>query len=156
MVLNFVLVLQSNGIQIEDFHFDYRQKGNRIVFVVEAPTKGWVLIGFNQKSDIVGSYLVFGTVKDKASIYLDKYVRGFADPVSVSGLGEESDLQMLRLQESEGSTYFTFSLPIKSQCAHCPSFPVGSRQYIWLAYSVSDDFDHHSRKRIGRWITLNY
>ncbi|MFT7019473.1 MAG: hypothetical protein ACJASO_001660 [Cyclobacteriaceae bacterium] len=38
-VLNFVLVLQSNGTQIKDFHFDCRQKGNRISFVVKAPTK---------------------------------------------------------------------------------------------------------------------
>ena len=38
----------------------WEYKADRIYFEMEAPTNGWIAIGFNSRNQIVGSYLLMG------------------------------------------------------------------------------------------------
>ncbi|MBV6647876.1 MAG: hypothetical protein KI790_20620, partial [Cyclobacteriaceae bacterium] len=127
---------------------------DRIHFSIAAPTNGWVLVGFNDKENIVGSHLVFGAVEDGFVMIEDHCVTAYGQHRSLFDLASSSSIRDFDCYEANGKTAMSFSLPTDTRCKYAFDLNKGQKIYIWLAYSESDDFNHHSRKRIGRWITL--
>lgn len=139
---------------VEDFELSYQYMEDRIYFKLSAPTSGWIMIGFNTSQSIKKSYLVFGAFKNSFSEVEDHWVRDFGDHVALFELAEGAHLLNCRSFQIGRKAFLEFSLPIKPTSKYSPAFEKGSRKFVWLAYSDSDDFDHHSTKRIGKWITF--
>ena len=139
---------------IEEFKFEHRRTEDRVHFSLEVKAPGWVLVGFNDSKNIEQSYLVFGSIDGLGFHVEDHFVTSFGQHESLFDLGEGASLKDCMVKDVHGTKSLTFSLPINPTTKMAPDFKNQKAHYVWLAYSVDRDFNHHSRKRIGRWIKL--
>lgn len=122
--------------------------------IVFAPTQGWVAIGFNERDELTGTHLIMGSVKNGEVLIEDRYIRKPGDHVSVRALGGVDALAHRKGEETKNGTTLEFRFPLKVEDSyHCLLAP-GKSYYLLLAYSESDDFDHHSRMRTSVKIQL--
>ncbi len=112
------------------------------------------MIGFNDGPEIEHAFLVFGGFPHNQSLVEDHYVLAQGDHQSFFDLGEGSGLKDCQVTRNNNITMLRFSLPKKATSHLAHSFSEGKKIYLWLAHSHSDDFEHHSAKRIGQWIEL--
>ena len=145
---------QTNSITIDEFHFTQVRIDDRIHFRLAVEAPGWILLGFNLNSEIMNSYLVFGREDQLGQHVEDHFVVAHGRHESLFELGEGAGLKDCSVSMSNTKKELRFSLPIKSVSDFSPDFTVKKEHFIWLAYSTENDFNHHSRKRIGKWIAL--
>ena len=122
-------VVFDHYIDVAGMHVAWRFVDDAIEFTATAPTTGWVAVGFNTKDDIVGANLVMGAVQHGILQIADKYVVDFGDPRR-------------------------FRLPITASDRYHLNLQPGTTLYLIAAYSMDDDFAHHSRMRKHVQITL--
>lgn len=66
--------VSKNGMEVSWEHV-----GDRTHFSVKAPTKGWVAIGFNKKSDLKGTFLIMCRIVDSVVDVEPHYIFGPGD-----------------------------------------------------------------------------
>ncbi|MEM6629874.1 MAG: DOMON domain-containing protein [Bacteroidota bacterium] len=134
-------------IEVKGMKFSYQVLGDEIEIELEAPTMGWVGVGFNERDDIVRSDLyLFHVVGDEVE-GLDMYVVGAGNPKEDTELGGTMDVEALEGKEGGMHTWIKFRLPFPSTDTHDFSHRAGKQFWLILAYSTHDEFDHHSRMR---------
>jgi len=143
-----------NTLKTEGFELSWEQADESVMFTLSAPTSGWVAVGFTENEDIVDSNLIMLKVEDDLVYGEDQYVVGFGKHPTVESLGVESRIFNLGGNEERGRTTVSFSIIKEKLDDYHFDLSEGNEINIWLAWSVSDDFDHHSRKRILRRIEL--
>ncbi len=119
-----------------------------------APTRGWVAVGFNQRDDIVGANLVMGAVLSEEVKLEDHFVVRMGEHYPVEQLGGASAITDLHGVEEGAQTHLRFRLPIHAGDPYHFDLKSGASLYLIVAYSVDDDFAHHSRMRRHLWVTL--
>jgi len=126
-----------------------------IHFTLEAPTLGWVAIGFNESPDLSDTYLIMGRVNDQAVSVWEHYVYRPGDYTPFSVIGEDTQIFEANGEEKNGKTRIRFKLPLSSSSSRYrkPIAP-GSQYHLLMAYSREDDFQHHSMMRTTVHITL--
>lgn len=125
----------------------YNLQGDSIEIELKAPTLGWLAIGFNSENSIVGSDLKQLTIRKEQVYYEDQFVQAFqTNPPDVSH-GGESNVTIINGVEKAGSTTIKFRIPMQSTDKY--DFKHCTEKDFWLilAYSQSDDFEHHSTMR---------
>ncbi len=125
----------------------YQIVENNIEIVLQAPTTGWLGIGFNQENSIVKSDLYLLRVKDNEAEGLDMYVVTAGNPKEDHEIGGYFNLSAIEGKEVNGSTTLKFKLPIGSKDRYDFSHELGADFWLILAYSQLDDWDHHSMMR---------
>lgn len=134
-------------LTIQGMTFTYRVDENVLYGSLQAETKGWVGVGFNAENSIVGSDLyLFNIVNDKAS-GVDLYVKSAGNPLKDIELGGKSTFRILEATEGKKNTRVQFTIPLNSGDPYDFIHKVGEQYWIILAYSVADEFGHHSRVR---------
>jgi hypothetical protein len=134
--------IEKNGMVVSIEHL-----GDSIRFQLEAPTEGWIAIGFNETDQLKGNYLIMGTVRNGKVWVEEHHTFAPGDFRSYADLGIKSSVSHPVGTEKEGITRISFQLPIKS------SHPLGkdlieNKVYtLLMAYSREDDFRHHSIMR---------
>lgn len=132
---------------IEKMTVDWEREGGLIHFSLKAPTKGWLAIGFNDRNAIVNADLkMFRIVNDQPEAQ-DFYVVSHGNPQKDEGLGGKSTMSRLRGKEDKQFSTVSFTIDITS--SHYTDGNFDFSQSLWLiaAYSISDDFVHHSIMR---------
>lgn len=127
--------------------FQYEVKNDSIHAALTAPTKGWVGVGFNTKNSIVGSDLLLFNVRGGQVNGTDLFVKSAGNPFKDSDLGGENTIAIHSGIEQKGYTKIAFSIPLDSGDPNDFVHVLGKKSWLILAYSVSDDFEHHSRVR---------
>ena len=127
---------------------------DRVTFTASAPDDGWVALGFNSKNDIVGSNLIMVGVKGTTATAQDFYVVSAGNPKPVGTLGSTSQVENAVGQDKNGITTISFSIPIKALDQYHQDLSKGRQLWLICAYSMEDEFDHHSRMRRHVQITL--
>lgn len=139
---------------VSSISFTYTLAGTNLECTLKAPTNGWVGVGFNKKNTIVDSdLLLFHVVNGKAAS-IDMYVKGFGNPVKDTQLGGRNSISILDGTEDKHSTTIRFSIPLNSGDPNDFVHEIGKEFWLILAYSVDDDFSHHSRVRKHILFTL--
>ncbi len=134
-------------ITIQGMSFTYSIEKEALRCTLQAKTNGWVGVGFNSKNSIVGSdLLLFNIVNDQAS-GVDLYVKSAGNPKNDDKIGGKSTFKILQAKEIDDTTMVQFTIPLNSSDPYDFIHKVGEQYWIILAYSVSDDFGHHSRVR---------
>lgn len=141
--------IEKNGMTVK-----WEIKYERIYFEMEAPTDGWVAIGFNEKEGLVGTNLIMGAVKENRLTMTDNFIVGFGDHRPIENLGGSNQLSDKKGKEQGEQTNICFSLPIKAADKFHVDLDKGKTIHLLIAYSTSDDFDHHSIMRTSAKITL--
>ncbi len=130
----------------------WHYKNDRVFFVMEAPTSGWVAIAFNSGPDMTGAYLLMGRVVDGKAELVEHYTSapGNYNPITLLG----ADAQVANVDGSEKGEYtkVSFSLPVKALSKYQRDLKEGLAYTMTLAYSREDDFQHHSMMRT--WVKV--
>lgn len=127
---------------------------NTITFTATAPDDGWVALGFNDNDDIVNSNLIMVSVQDGVIVSEEFYVIGLGDPKPIYAIGSSAQHKIIAGSENGEKTTISFTMPtVKADDRH---YSLQKGDTIWLvcAYSMEDEFDHHSRMRKHVKITL--
>ncbi len=134
--------LEVGGMKV---HWEFNR--DTITFTAVAPDDGWVGLGFNSKDDIKGSNLfLFNHTKD-GSAAMEYYVVSAGNPKPIKHMGSEEQLIGYATKEVNGKTQVSFSLPTSRFDDY--HFDLKPKTPLWLicAYSMEDEFEHHSRMR---------
>lgn len=145
---------QKNQIQVERMQISWEHQGDQIKFTATAPDDGWVALGFNTKNNIVYSNLIMVGVAKNDVQAEDFYVVSAGNPKPVKSLGAKSQIKDYQGWEKQGKTTVTFSLPVESTDDYHLNLRQGDKIWLICAYSMEDDFGHHSRMRRHVEITL--
>lgn len=134
-------------IQAGSMQFEAWLQDEAIEIRLEAATKGWLAVGFNDKNDIVHSDLLQFRVEDGLVYAEDQYVTGVGKHPKDTQLGGEDHIEILSGEEQGGKTSVRFRIPFNSGDRY--DFPHRLDKDFWLilAYSVDKDFQHHSIMR---------
>ncbi len=127
--------------------FEYVVENDSVWVEIKALTYGWLAVGFNDKNEIVGSDLKMFCVKDGHLEAEDQFVRGFQLHPADSKIGGTNNIRRLKGWESEEGTRITFKIPLVSKDEYDYSHQLGANFWLILAYSIDDDFEHHSIMR---------
>jgi hypothetical protein len=131
----------------------WRYEGNRVFFEMQAPTTGWVAIGFNKGESITGTWWLMGRVVNGRAEVVEHYTVSPGNYPTVTSLGEQP--QVAAVQGSEtNSTQLSFSLPLVAGHRYAQSLAAGTPLVMHIAYSREDDFKHHSMMRTTVLIKL--
>ena len=132
------------------WHFD----DTNIHFEMSAPTSGWVTIGFNEASGIKYSYLLMGNVVNGKAYVVEHFSQSPGNYSPIENLGGTVQVWNISGQEEKGSTTIEFTLPIGRPTAYQKELLKGKKYHMIMAYSVDDDFQHHSIMRTSVEIQL--
>jgi len=121
---------------------------------VRAKTKGWVLVGFNDKPTLKKSLLLFGAARGSKSFSAEHWVKDLGDHQPVTNFPDQKNhLQSAKVWEQGDETVMQFSYRAKSQDFIHPTLEKGSTYHLTLAWSQADEFDHHSAVRTSvEWV----
>ena len=154
-ILNFTSEISDNNvIKKNGMKVTWKYKNDRIHFTMSAPTKGWVAIGFNSQSGTKGTYLIMGKVENKKSTVTEYYTLSPGNYKPINVLGDSIEVKDVSGSEKKKFTQLKFSLPISSLSKYKRDLSKGKSYYLLLAFSESDDFEHHSRMRTEMKINL--
>ncbi|MGB0521392.1 MAG: DOMON domain-containing protein [Flammeovirgaceae bacterium] len=137
----------TNTLAVEKMNIEWEREADLIHFKLTAPTTGWLAVGFNDKNDILHADLKMLRVKHGKTEGLDLYVVGFGNPKPDDTLGGTNSLLRLSGSEQKNQTRISFSIQLDDE--HYSDGKLNFSKPIWFiaAYSVSDDFGHHSIMR---------
>lgn len=131
--------------------------GDRLRCTLAAPTAGWVLMGVNTQAGLDGARLVFTRVRNgvvEAEVHRTDFTFPAPFHKRVTTLGGVEDIRDLKGEQRDGWTRTAFSIPrVPTGPSHVP-LKAGETYHLILAWSVSDDFEHHSRERVSAKLSL--
>ncbi|NJN35531.1 MAG: hypothetical protein HC817_16000 [Saprospiraceae bacterium] len=141
--------LEMNGMTIE-----WQHRGNEILFKINAPTEGWVALGFTETDEIVQSNLIFVGQKRKRRKVLNHYVVGFGNHQHTEALGGQTAARLLTAEEKNGRTTASFTMPSAALDKFHYNLSEGNELWFICAFSADDDLQHHSRMREHKKVIL--
>ncbi len=141
--------LEVNGMTIE-----WQHQGKEILFKIDAPTEGWVALGFNETDEIVQSNLIFCRVKNGKAEIFDHYVVGFGNHQHTEALGGQTAARLLVADEKNGRTTASFTMPSAALDKFHYNLAAGNELWFICAFSTDDDLQHHSRMREHKKVIL--
>lgn len=125
-----------------------------ILFEMEAPSNGWVAIGFNETSSLTGTYLLMGRVKNGKAEVVEHYTDKPGSYKPIIQYGVASQITNISGTELEKFTRLKFVIPIKAASSYHKELLSDSEWTFLMAYSIDDDFQHHSIMRTSVDIKL--
>lgn len=120
---------------------------DKIRFELDSPEKGWLAVGFNPKPGLSNTHFVMGAVQDNHSHVEDRFILAPGNHQSIAGLGGEALLEEVEIKECWFGTTLSFSLPIEPNSQYHYALKPGIKLHLLIAYSLEDDFEHHSVMR---------
>jgi len=66
--------IESTPITKNDMTVKWSSDHENISFQMIAPTNGWIAIGFNEKSELTGTYLIMGAITKSGVLVQQHYV----------------------------------------------------------------------------------
>ena len=139
--------------RIEGLTFYWRHRENRLHARLIGRTRGWLAVGFNARHELAGTRFVMASVVDNRAT-AEVHIALVPEHRQVEALGGIADLQDVSGSAWEDETRIAFSLPHSTGDAYDVDLAPGSHVHLMLAWSVSPDFDHHSRIRKHRSLVL--
>ncbi|WKN44533.1 DOMON domain-containing protein [Tunicatimonas pelagia] len=140
------LAATNNPVTVSNITFQYRLHADSLEIQVSAPTHGWVAVGFHNDAKLIGNDLLMFSVIDGMVVY-QEYIRNWNDHPEDTALGGENSIDVIGYLEDETSTTVKFKIPINSGDSFDTIHQPNRDFYLLLAYSVEDDFNHHSMVR---------
>jgi hypothetical protein len=141
--------IHRQGMTVK-WHFDQE----RIFFEMQAPTNGWLAIGFNESEHITGTYLIMGRVVQGVAEIVEHKTLHPGDYRPVTQLGDPASVTVLHGDELAGSSIIRFSLPREAAGKQQKPLNPGDSYVLIMAFSREDDFQHHSTMRTSLLVIL--
>ncbi len=142
-------LIKKNGMEVT-----WAIKEDKITFTMNAPTDGWIAIGFNDSENMTGAYLLMGNVINNQPHLVEHYTKSPGNYSPLTNYGVMSRVVDLSGSETVNSTTLEFSLPIHSSDSYSRDLTKGKSYTMTMAFSREDDFQHHSMMRTSVQIKL--
>ena len=142
-------VVKKNSMTVQWYYAN-----DRIHLEMEAPTNGWVAIGFHEEASLADAYLIMGAVNEGRVVVEEHYTHQPGSYQSIQSLNGTNWIEMPDGDETNQKTRVAFSLPLRAPDQYRKSLQPGQTYHFTLAYSREDDFQHHSMMRTSLCITL--
>lgn len=134
--------ISKNGMQVS-----WKFSNSQIHFQMEAPTTGWLAIGFNTQENMTGTYLLMGKVENNQVTLVEHYTSSPGNYKPLTAYNVTTSVASIKGMESIHKTNVKFSLPIHPKNKYARELGEGNSYIMTLAFSQSDDFQHHSIMR---------
>lgn len=121
---------------------------------MEAPTNGWIAIGFNETSSLKGTYLLMGRIRKGKAEVVEHYTEKLGNYKPIADLGVPNQVISISGHEKGNLTKLKFSIPISKSSKYHKQLSTETKWTLLLAYSVDDDFQHHSIMRTSMEIII--
>lgn len=144
----------NREVSKNDMKVEWRYRGDRLLISMSAPTQGWVTVGFNEREGLQGAYLLMGRVTKKGAEVVEHSTLYPGNYQSFESLGLASTVADVYGAQSKTSSMLRFSIPITREGKCGKNLSPGKTIHMVLAYSQSDDFQHHSLRRCSEKIIL--
>ena len=141
-------------VSVNGMEVNWRHQKNKIIFEVKAPTEGWVTVGFNETQAITGAYLLMGRVREMQPEVVEHVTLSPGNYKPISKKNDQCRLTVIEGKETKNSTNITFSVESGPDCQYQKILKKGMSYWMVLAYSVDDDFQHHSIMRTAVRVVL--
>jgi len=138
---------KEKAVSESEMHVSWHYQKARIYFEMRAPTDGWVTIGFNTTNNMTGAYLLMGRVKNDEAEIVEHFTISQGNYKPVQALGAQTKVNHVEGVQKEKNTLLKFSLPVEANSEYQKNLSEGKKYVMILAYSLADDFQHHSIMR---------
>jgi len=118
-----------------------------IHFEMEAPTNGWVAIGFNEASSLPGTYLLMGHIRNGKVEVVEHYTDKPGSYRPITEYEVASQITAVSGSEIRGKTSLKFTIPTVAASEYHKHLLPNTQWLMLIAYSMNDDFQHHSIMR---------
>lgn len=133
----------------KDMTVSWSVEGETAEFTMEAPTTGWVSIGFNPSRAMKDAQFIIGYVENGTVFVRDDYGTGLFKHDADTNIGGADDLSNVSGEETEGKTRISFSFPLVSGDEYDADLIEGESFKLLLAYGP-DGSDNYSSKHSAR------
>lgn len=163
LVIICMAILAITQIQPQDSMKEVRKNNMRVSWKlekehiqieIEAPTNGWVAIGFNETSSLAGTYLLMGRIQNGKAEVVEHFTEKPGSYKPITKYGIPNQVSSTSGDEKGNLTKLKFSIPISKSSKYHKQLSSGTKWNLLMAYSVDDDFQHHSIMRTSIEITL--
>ncbi len=144
-------------VQRDGMEFGWRVRGPRLQIVARAPTQGWLVVGFNSKPGLDGARLVFMRVRaGVAECEVHRTDFSYPPPYHQprTRIGGTNYARVSAGHESSQGTQVSCEIPLVSGEVQDVRLRLDQSTEVILAYSRSDDFEHHSAMRTAVSVRL--
>ncbi len=142
-------LLAKNGMTIGWHH-----EQSFVRFELAAPTNGWLAIGFNEQQRLDNTYLIMAKVEDGYVNVTEHKVLRPGQYIPVIETNGKSMIFDCQGYESGDSTHVSFSVPTGLGGEFQKDLSPSLDYYLTIAFSRSDDFQHHSIMRTQTSVKL--
>ena len=119
--------------------FDWSVEGDMLAVKLNAPTKGWVAVGFNPSKKMKDANIIIGYVKDGKVTIFDEYGTHPAKHARDSKKGGVDNVTVVGGSEEGKNTTIEFKIPIKSDDKLDGNLDVTGDTTVILAYGPDRD-----------------
>jgi hypothetical protein len=128
-------VRAANGMVLQ-----WRVEGERLRVMLEAPTRGWVGIGFHPENLMKGANFLIGYVRGTEVVISDQFgVRIDRHDADIRNKGTQ-DVVTVGGSESDGRSRIEFTIPLVSGDSLDKPLQPGERVPILLCFGPQDNF----------------
>ncbi len=131
-------------------------EGSSVKFIVQAPTTGWVAVGFDPSQGMKDANFIMGYVEDGTASVADHFGNGALSHINDKELGGSDDIIEFSGTETDGTTEINFTIPLDSGDSYDAPLRKGEEHVILIAYGPNnaDNFTSKHSKRMSFPITL--
>ncbi|MFT4976635.1 MAG: hypothetical protein ACI8S6_002540 [Myxococcota bacterium] len=121
--------------------------------IAEADSPGWICVGLSDERSLGGTRLVMGWANQSRS-GVEEHIAAPPDHAERVSLGRAPGLVTAEATQDGGRTVMRFSLRLDTGDERDPRLAEGAPVHLVLAWSHSDDLQHHSAERSAVDTTL--
>jgi hypothetical protein len=130
---------------VDGYEFTWQQdpdSDQHLLFTVEAPTTGWVAVGFAPTAFMADANLILGYIDQTVGFIRDDFGTGQFTHAADLSLGGTSDVELMGGSESGGVTTVSFRIPYDSGDQYDRVLVEGETYTFIFAYGTdgADDF----------------
>ncbi|MEQ9593048.1 MAG: DOMON domain-containing protein [Cyclobacteriaceae bacterium] len=125
-----------------------------LIVTMIAQTSGWLAIGFNHSDQLAGTNLLMGAVEQGFYRVEDRFIVAPGNHKAMTELGARDQILHRHGKERNGETVIEFAIPLQATDDFHLSLQEGGEYFLLMAYSLEDDFEHHSIMRTSTKIKL--
>lgn len=141
--------IEKNGMSVQ-----WEIQGEWLYMEMIAPTTGWVAVGLNPDEGLEGTHLIMAAVEAGTVNLSDRHIVAPGDHRSIVELGGRPALILVEGSETTRLTSVSFKMPLRASDRFHHNLEPGKKFYLLMAFSLEDDFMHHSVMRTSVEISI--
>ncbi len=130
-------------LTVEDFLLTWTVEEGTLTITAQAPTTGWVAVGFEPTAAMKDADIIIGYVENGSLFLRDDFGDGHISHSADTELGGSDDVTAISGTEEGSLTSISFSTPLDSGDSYDRQLTPGTTVKVILAYGPegSDDFE---------------